>query len=128
MILMDTDVCVEILRGNNHVLNRYGKENDSAAISFDTVDELYYGVFRSNRIEQNLLLVERFLLTVPVIQSDSEIMKKFRELKASLSGNIIPDADILIAATALCKCKKLISGNIAHFRRFENLSIENWMK
>lgn len=38
------------------------------------------------------------------------------------------DADVLIASTALTKCSKLITGNIKHFNRFENLVIENWIK
>jgi predicted nucleic acid-binding protein len=41
---------------------------------------------------------------------------------------LVPDADILIAATALSKCSKLITGNIKHFDRFENLIIENWIR
>lgn len=128
MILMDTDICIELLRGNSHVLAMLEKENDSVAVSFVTVGELYYGVYRSNRLEQNKALVERFLLTTPVIQSDFEIMKNFGELKASLSGNPLPDADILIAATSLCRCKKLISGNTSHFGRIDNLILENWIR
>ena len=40
---------------------------------------------------------------------------------------MLPDADILIASTALTKCSMLITGNVKHFDRFENLKIENWL-
>ncbi len=45
------------------------------------------------------------------------IMNKFGSLKADLSklGRMLSDANILIAATTLIRCNKLVSGNIAHF-------------
>jgi len=47
------------------------------------------------------------LLTIEVIHSDLEILRKFGELKAILgtASNILADADIFIAATALAKRK-----------------------
>jgi predicted nucleic acid-binding protein len=41
---------------------------------------------------------------------------------------MLPDADVLIASIALTKCLKLITGNVKHFNRFENLVVENWIK
>ena len=59
-----------------------------------------------------------------------EIQKKFGELKSILykENILLPDADILIASVSLTKCTKLISGNIKHFNRFENLLIDNWIR
>ena len=130
MILMDTDVCVEILRGNQHVLEERRRSDESVAISFMTVGELYYGAERSrNRIKNNSI-VDEFIVSLNVIHTDFQILKRFGELKSRLQNKEIhlPDADILIATTAMAKGSKLITGNTKHFMRFENLLIENWLR
>ena len=43
MTLMDTDVCVELLRGNKRVIEHRRKVTDEVAISFMTMGELFYG-------------------------------------------------------------------------------------
>ena len=55
-------------------------------------------------------------------------MKKFGELKAGLekTGKRVDDADVLIAATAICNNATLATGNLKHFSRFEGLKVENW--
>jgi tRNA(fMet)-specific endonuclease VapC len=130
MTLFDTDVCIEILRGNEVIIQRREKQNDTVAVSFMTVGELYYGASKSEQPEKNNELVEQLLLTLEVVQSDADIMKRFGEIKASLAkrNEILADADIIIGATALEKCEKLITGNVQHFKRIENLRIENWTK
>lgn len=130
MILLDTDVCIEILRGNKKVIEKRKENNDSIAISFMTAAELNYGAEKSDYREKNKILIEEFLLTVEIIESDIEIMKRFGEIKANLKvkNEILADADILIGSTALEKCEKLITGNENHFKRIDNLRIENWIK
>jgi tRNA(fMet)-specific endonuclease VapC len=130
MILLDTDVCIEILRGNKKVIEKRKQYNEIICISFMTAAELFYGAEKSNNKENNYSLVEEFLLTVEIIESDIEIMKRFGEIKARLfkMNEIITDADLLIGSTALEKCEKLITGNIEHFKRIENLRIENWIR
>lgn len=43
------------------------------------------------------------------------------------TGRLIPDADILIAATALEHKLALATGNHRHFQRIEALSLEDWL-
>ena len=130
MILLDTDICIEILRGNNKILEKRIDSDERVAISFMTVAELYYGAERSKYRQKNINAIEEFLLSVDVINTDLEILKKFGELKSNLykENILLPDADILIASVSLTKCTKLITGNTKHFNRFENLSLENWIR
>ena len=130
MILMDTDICIELLRGNVNVIEKRLDHDEKVAISFMTVAELFYGAEKSNNKSRNTSLIEEFLLTVEIINIDLKILKKFGTLKANLgkAGNILPDADIFIAATAIIKCNMLITGNVNHFRRVEALRIENWLR
>lgn len=129
MILIDTDICIELLRGNKRIIDKRLECDDQIAISFMTVGELYYGAERSSNRSKNINVIEEFLLSIDIIDSDLEILKKFGELKLILykNRNLLPDADILIASTVLTKCTTLITGNIKHFNRFDNLKIENWL-
>ena len=129
MILLDTDICIELLRGNKSVFEERQKCDDQIAISFMTAGELYYGAERSHNRIKNTNIVDQFILSVDLINTDLEILKKFGELKAKLYNQdvMLPDADILIASTTFVKCNKLITGNTKHFYRFDNLIIENWI-
>ena len=130
MILFDTDICIEILRGNKVVIEKRLRCDERVAICFMTVGELFYGAERSKYKLKNLNLVDEFILSIDIINTDFGILRRFGELKSSLyeKNIMLPDADILIASTALTKCSKLITGNIKHFNRFENLVIENWIR
>ena len=130
MILLDTDICIELLRGNNRVIEKRRNYDDRVAISFMSVAELFYGAEKSDNPNENNSLVEEFFLTVRIINSDLDILRKFGEIKATIgkAGNILSDADIFVAATTLAKCNMLITGNVNHFMRIEELRIENWIR
>jgi len=129
LILLDTDICIHILRGNEKIIDERRKYPDQVAVSFMTLAELYYGAEKSANPTKNRSLIEQLLLTLPVINSDNQIMHRFGMLKASLEGLSIPlaDADLLIAAIALEKCNLLVTGNIKHFGRIAGLPIVNWI-
>ena len=129
MILLDTDICIELLRGNIKVIEERQKCDDEVAISFMTVGELYYGAERSSNRIKNVQLIEQFIISIQVLHTDIDILKKFGELKAQLfnKNTLLPDADILIASTALIKCTKLVTGNIKHFQRIDHLFLDNWL-
>ncbi|MFA6567693.1 MAG: PIN domain-containing protein [Victivallales bacterium] len=130
MILLDTDVCIELLRGNTKVLSHMQKNSGNIAVSFITVGELYYGAFNSSDSKFNVQLITAFLENLIVIQSDNGIMEKFGWLKAKLrnKGLMLPDADIIVASTCSQKCSRLITGNIKHYNRFESIKLENWIE
>lgn len=128
MILLDTDICIKILRKNKNVIKKRAQYDDTTAISFMSIAELYYGAAKSQNPPKNHQLINEFLLTIETVHTDGDILKKFGELKSILSqdNTLLPDADIFIAATAYVKADKLITGNIKHFQRFPNLVVENW--
>ena len=130
MILLDTDVCIEILHRNERIFYKQKLENSPAAISFMTAAELYYGASKSSCVAVNIEIIEEFLLTVDIIQSDLAIIRTYGQLKSrlELAGMALADADLLIAATAIEKCEKLITGNTRHYSRITQLSIENWLR
>ena len=130
MILFDTDTCVSMLRGNKTALARKVITGDFGRVSVITAAELYYGAEKSAQPETNRAKVGDFLATMPVIETNLPIAQKFGKLKAELAkdGKPLPDADILVAATALVYGALLVTGNTRHFSRFHDLSIENWLE
>ena len=130
MILIDTDICIEILNKNELVINERAKHDEDVAVCFMSIAELYYGSARSSDTEKNNALIEEFLLTVDIIQTDLPILKRFGDLKSDLhdQGFLLPDADILIAATTYEKARLLATGKTKHFERFPNLYVENWIR
>lgn len=128
MIVLDTDVCIEILRGNKRMMHRYEESSEEAVISFMTVGELFYGAAKSGHTEENEQLIERFLITLRCLHTDKYIMQQFGREKGRLvkEGTSLPDADVLIACTALRYDAALVTGNTRHFMRFPGLKLEDW--
>ncbi len=75
MILLDTDTCIEIFKGNQRVIDKRLLTDDRIAISFMTVGELYYGAEKSKNPLKNKHVVDEFILSVDVINTDMDILK-----------------------------------------------------
>jgi predicted nucleic acid-binding protein len=60
---------------------------------------------------------------------DREIIKKASDIYVGLKekGELIGDADILIAASCLLKNMVLVTDDEEHFRRIKELEVENWL-
>ena len=128
---LDSDIVIEILRGNETVINKMESLPQETLINITglTVYELYKGVLYigAKKLETDL---EKFLQSVEVLQLDSYIERKAGEIYAYLKkkGEIISDADILIAATVLVNESVLVTNNEEHFKRIKGLKIENWIE
>ena len=64
-----------------------------------------------------------------IITLDREIIDKASRIYADLKrrGELVEDADILIAASCPVEGMILVTDNEEHFRRIENLEVENWV-
>lgn len=128
--LLDTNICVYWLKGNSQVEQKVLAVGiDAVALPFITVAELYYGAYKSQRLEANLLLVHSLTDQLTVIESDEAISELFGELKARLekNGMIIDDADLYIAACAKVHGLTLVTNNTKYFKRIKGLKLENWV-
>lgn len=130
MIVLDTDVCVEILRNNPVVCARFRAVQRDVRIPFMVAAELLYGAEKSADPDGNLEQVEAFLGSVDIMESDENTVRTFGYVKAYLAkaGLAIPDADLLVAAAALSRSCPLASGNVRHFSRIWGLQLQNWFE
>ncbi|MGD2024106.1 MAG: hypothetical protein PVI18_13085 [Desulfobacterales bacterium] len=88
------------------------------------VGELYKGAYRSQAKKHHLDNIEsRILPAVTCLPYDVATAKIFGQIRAALeeAGNIIPDADLQIAGTAIYHGLELVSGNLRHFSRIPGL-------
>lgn len=130
MKILDSDVCIEILRGNVVVMEKRRTVDDDVATTWVTASELAYGARKSRAPEHNTTLVTEFLATLPVVGLNLPAALEFGRQKANLerAGMRIADADLLIAAIALAHGASVITGNRKHYQRIEGLRTEDWIR
>jgi predicted nucleic acid-binding protein len=127
--LFDTDAISELLRPRplpRYVewLNTLPREDQYT--SAVTVGELFKGAYRSRAKERHLKNIEeRVLPAVTVLPYDVATARVFGRIRAQLeeAGQILADADLQIAATALYHGLELVTGNFRHFERIPDLRI-----
>lgn len=127
--LFDTDAISELLRPRP--LQPYldwlkAIPREDQFTSAVTVGELFKGAYRSSARERHLKNIEdRVLPAVTALPFDVSVARVFGQVRAHLeqTGNILPDADLQIAATALYHDLELVTGNVRHFERIPDLRI-----
>ncbi len=74
--------------------------------------------------------VEQFISSAETLDLDLKAEKKAGEIYANLrsNGELISDADILIAAIVIANDSILVTNNTKHFSRIEGLEFENWLE
>jgi tRNA(fMet)-specific endonuclease VapC len=126
--LIDTDWAIYYLRGREDIVRRLNElKRDGLGLSVVSLAELYEGVFHSKDTKNNQRGLDDFLKVVSVIELTNEMAKIFGQERGRLrvTGEIIGDMDLLIAATALRYDAILLTNNRRHFERVENLHIQS---
>ena len=129
--LFDTDAISELLRPRP--LQPYVEwlktiPRDAQFTSAITVGELFKGAYRSAAKERHLPNIEeRVLPAVTLLPFDLSTVRVFGMICAELekAGNVLPDADLQIAATAIYHDLELVTGTLRHFQRIPNLRLNH---
>jgi tRNA(fMet)-specific endonuclease VapC len=127
--IFDTDICIEILRGNQQLIDhRRHTFDEDVVTTWITAAELYFGAENSAKPRENSVLVAEFLETLDVLFLSETAVHHFGRVKAQLQreGRGLADFDLLIAAIALAHDAVLVTGNERHFGRIPGLKMENW--
>lgn len=131
MYLLDTDIIIYSLKADEIVKQNLRLHiNDPIKISAATLMELYYGAYKSQKVESNLAKVKTIESVLEIIPINQELTEIFGLLKSNLekAGNPLDDFDLILASTALSHNLILVTNNEKHFKRIEGLKIENWSK
>lgn len=129
--LLDTDVLSNLMRGNPRAVQRaqrYLTAHQRLTISLATQFEVLRGL-KARQASTKLFAFDRLCAANEVLPINEQIVRLASDLYADLyqRGRLLPDADLLIAATALKYGLVLATNNVNDFERISHLSIDNWL-
>jgi tRNA(fMet)-specific endonuclease VapC len=127
--LLDTNICIYALKGNQTVLRRLlAHQRSEVAVSVITEAELRAGAAKSDSPHKTLRAVENFLGPITILPLLSHDAIAYGAVRAKLerAGTPIGPLDTLIAAHAVGRKLVLVTNNEREFARVAGLRIENW--
>ena len=129
---LDTNIITAFLKNDLRVVERvsnYLEIFDKLTINFISYYEILRGL-KDLGNEEKLKGFEDFIFENELVWIRKETVEKAAEIYAYLKkdGNLIEDADILMAAIAIVEDLVLITNNTNHFNRVKGLSLDNWIK
>lgn len=130
--LLDTDILSAIMRQQPEAVTQaklYLVAHRQLTFSLITRCEILRGLKAKGAITQ-LVAFDRFCRANEILPLEENSIMRAAGIYADLykRGQLIGDADILIAATALEHDLILVTNNENHLGRVAGLTVENWLK
>jgi tRNA(fMet)-specific endonuclease VapC len=130
--LLDTNAVIALVTRRSESLLRRVEATEPGALAISAVvaHELYFGAYRSQRIEFNLETLRLLFADLAILDLDRDDARAAGEIRAELArrGTPIGPYDILIAGQAMARGLPLVSNNTAEFQRIGGLRLEDWTK
>lgn len=124
--LLDTDYAIQVLAGRQPAVAALQRlANSRVGLSVITLGELYERAFESPNPQAYIASFRDFWHLYHLLPLTEPTMERFAEMRSSLRrrGQIIPDFDILIAATAIEHDLTLLTFNVRHFQRIRESTL-----
>lgn len=128
--LLDTDTVIYWMKGNKNISQKVIDSGfHTIAVSDITRAELYYGAYKSQKVDENLAAIKNIAERVNFLPFSDPAQSTFGKIKAQLEkeGRRLDDLDLMIASTAITFNLILVTNNAAHFERITELKIKNWI-
>lgn len=122
--LLDTNIVIGVMGNNKSIVEKIEKLEE-VYVPVTVVGELYFGAFKSQKVQKNLESISTLLHTSTVLEDNVETAKVYGEIKNSLKqkGRPIPENDVWIAAIAKYNELTLLTKD-EHFKEVADLSVE----
>lgn len=124
--LVDADWLIDAASGRPGAVQTLERLSaQGLGVSIIAVAEVYEGAFGLPNPEVMLASFREFLSDYTILSLTDPIIERFARLRAALRqhGQLIPDMDLLIAATALEYELILLTRNLRHFHRITDLRL-----
>lgn len=125
---LDTNAVIAVLRDPGGIVaQRLRRQSPGdVAVSAVVLHELYWGAYRSARVEHNLAQVDA--LAFPVLDLNLTDAREAGRLRAELAAVGLPIGgyDLLIAGQARARGLIVVTANTREFERVTGLSVEDW--
>lgn len=127
--LLDTDICSAYLKGDRVVWQKVHQYTGQLNLSVVSVGELFTWALRRKASPKRLSILQNFLQDVVVIDVTFQVGEQFGTLRASLidSGQVVPEMDLFIAATALVHDLTLVTHNTQDYANIRGLRHQDWL-
>ena len=126
--LLDSNSVIALLNHPAGTVSQHARQYRPVDIGLSAIvmHELYFGAFKSRRLERNLAIVDG--LRFEVVPFDQDDARRAGENRAVLAaqGTPIGGYDVLIAGQASARGLTLVSRNLREFTRVDRLQVENW--
>jgi predicted nucleic acid-binding protein len=127
MYLLDTDTIIYSLKGHSLVKKNLSEHiHDPIKISAVTLMELYYGAYKSQKVESNLAKIKTLENSMDVIQLGKESAELFGIFKANWRREAHHWMTSIHPCLLCAHNLILVTNNIQHFERVEGLKLTNW--
>jgi len=131
MYMLDTDICIYVLKKHPAKLRHKFKVTKNICISSITYGELCFGIENGDKSMREARWKELTLFTQQLFIEhwDESAAKHYGSIRAILrkQGTPIGNNDLLIAAHARSLDAVMVTNNIREFERVPGLTIENWV-
>lgn len=128
--LVDTNAIIALVTGRSEPLRRRVEAAEPGTLTTSAIvaHELYFGAYRSQKIEFNLETLRLLFADLVVLDLDREDARTAGEIRAVLArqGTPIGPYDVLIAGQAKARGLTLVTNNVPEFRRVPGLEVEDW--
>jgi predicted nucleic acid-binding protein len=119
-VILDTNILIEILKGDKRTIAKVESLKQELCISSITAMELFYGARNKAEVKK----LEKFILLFTLLYPDETLSRKAMELvKQYAKSHSLDIPDSLIAATALTQNCELFTYNRKDFRYIEGLKL-----
>jgi predicted nucleic acid-binding protein len=132
MIFLDSDILSYYFLGNTKIRDKIMetlRNKEQIALTIINVYEVLKGFRWRKNIKKETMFIN-FLETIPVFAIDNDVTTLAADIYADLriTGKIISDADILIAAIIIKNNGKLVTNNTGHFINISGINLINWLQ
>ncbi len=131
MYMLDTNICIYVLKNHSNKLRHKFKAVKDLCLSSITYGELCFGIENGNdsmrkaRWEQ----LDVFTQQLYIAPWDEDAARHYGVIRAQLKkqGSPIGNNDLVISAQARSMNAVLVTNNVREFKRVPDLSLENWI-
>lgn len=127
MYCLDTNILIDLIRGDKVISENINNLDGSIFINPITQCELFKGVYLSSKKDEQLDIVEKLIESFEILEFNLDICKEFGKEYSRLSklGKQIPEFDLIIACFAKVNNLILVTRDKKHFEN-TGIKIEVW--
>ena len=124
--LLDTSILIFLIKEDSLVHERM-PDNAKLYMSIIALGELYHGAEHSIDVEKGLSDANKLAQTLTVLVADNDTAKIYGRIKHEqrMKGQMLPDNDLWIAATAI-QGELILAARDRHFSWLTGITLEQW--